>query len=71
MPTVPPVIVTEAPGAVVSVTVVPAVKPAAQLGAQLIPTGTLVTVPAAEPLTTTLSETTTGSAGVVAVASAE
>jgi hypothetical protein len=60
-----------APGAAVKVTMVPLVKVVEQLAAQLIPAGLLVTVPAAEPRTVTLSAIGTGIAGVVAVASFE
>ena len=45
------------PGVAVSVTIVPAVKFAEQLDAQLIPAGLLVTVPPAEPRVATVNVT--------------
>ena len=60
-----------APGAAVSVTTVPAVKLPEQVGAQPIPVGLLVTVPAADPRTITESAIGAGIAGVIAVASLE
>src|SRR5438034_2183381 len=59
------------PGAAVSVTTVPEVKLAEQVDAQLMPAGLLVTAPAAEPLTVTLSVNATGGAGVAVVTSFE
>ena len=56
------------PGVATSVTAVPAATLATQLEAQLIPAGSLVMEPGAEPRTVTLSATG-GRAGVVAVAS--
>jgi hypothetical protein len=67
----PPQLLKRAPavGAAVSVTTVPLGKLAEQLEPQLIPAGPPVTVPAAEPRTTTLR--VTESPDVVAVASLE
>lgn len=51
------------PGVAVSVTVVPFVKVATQVGPQLMPTGELVTVPVPGPLLDTVSVQVVGGAG--------